>query len=121
MTSASWVTARLPAGKTLLPVAGNLAFTTVSTGNDAYSCGVTTSGSAYCWGLNAYGQLGDGTTANRLVPTLVSGGLTFVSVAASTTPDGAHTCGLTTSGSVYCWGLNDHGQLGDGTTTQQLL
>jgi len=105
----------------LLPVAGGHAFTTVSTGNDVYSCGVTTTGSAYCWGLNAYGQLGDGTTTNKLVPTLVSGGLTFVSVAASTTPDGAHTCGLTTSGAVYCWGLNDHGQLGDGTTTQHLL
>jgi hypothetical protein len=105
----------------LIPVAGGLTFITLSTGNDGYSCGVTTSGSAYCWGLNAYGQLGDGTTANKLVPTLVSGGLTFVSVAASTTPDGAHTCGLTTSGAVYCWGLNDHGQLGDGTTTQQLV
>jgi alpha-tubulin suppressor-like RCC1 family protein len=105
----------------LIPVAGGLTFITVSSGNDGYSCGVTTSGSAYCWGLNAYGQLGDGTTANKLVPTVVSGGLTFVSVAASTSPDGAHTCGLTTSGAVYCWGLNDHGQLGDGTTTQQLL
>jgi alpha-tubulin suppressor-like RCC1 family protein len=99
----------------LLPVAGGLSFTSVSTGMDVYACGVTNNGSAYCWGLNAYGQLGDGTTANKLVPTLVSGDLTFVSVAASATPDGAHTCGLTTSGSVYCWGLNDHGQLGDGT------
>ncbi len=116
------ITLRLSGSRqNLLPVAGSLAFTTVSTGNDVYSCGVTTTGSAYCWGLNAYGQSGDGTTANKLVPTLVSGGLTFVSVAASTTPDGAHTCGLTTSGAVYCWGLNDHGQLGDGTTTQHLL
>jgi Regulator of Chromosome Condensation (RCC1) repeat protein/regulator of chromosome condensation (RCC1) repeat-containing protein len=104
----------------LIPVAGGLRFTSVSTGNDGYSCGVTTSGAAYCWGLNAYGQLGDGTTSNKLVPTLVAGGLTFAAVAASTTPYGAHTCGLTTSGAVYCWGLNDHGQLGDGTTTQSL-
>jgi alpha-tubulin suppressor-like RCC1 family protein len=111
----------LTSRQNLIPVAGGLTFTTVSTGNDAYSCGVATGGSAYCWGWNAYGQLGDGTTNNRLVPTLVSGGLTFVSVDASTTLDGAHTCGLTTSGAVYCWELNDHGQLGDGTTNQQLV
>jgi alpha-tubulin suppressor-like RCC1 family protein len=104
-----------------IPVAGGLTFTTVSTGNDGYSCGVTTSGAAYCWGLNAYGQLGDGTTANKLVPTQVVGGLTFAAVAASAVVDGAHTCGLTTSGAVYCWGLNNDGQLGDGTTTQHLV
>jgi alpha-tubulin suppressor-like RCC1 family protein len=104
----------------LIPVAGGRAFSAVSTGNNGYSCGVTLGGPAYCWGYNLYGQLGDGTTVRKLVPTPVTGGLTFASVAASTTPDGAHTCGLTSSGAVYCWGLNDHGQLGDGTTTQRL-
>ena len=105
----------------LLPVAGGFTFTSVSSGNDGYSCGVTTSGDAYCWGLNAYGQLGDGTTTNRLVPTRVPGGITFAAVAASATLDGAHTCGVSTSGAVYCWGLNDHGQIGDGTNTQRLF
>jgi alpha-tubulin suppressor-like RCC1 family protein len=104
----------------LLPVAGGLAFSSVSTGNDGYSCGVAVSGAAYCWGYNQYGQLGDGTAVRKFVPTSVAGGLTFSAVAASTTPDGAHTCGTIVSGAVYCWGLNDHGQLGDGTNTQAL-
>ena len=75
------------------------------------SCGITPDGAAYCWGWNAYGQLGDGTTTNNLTPVAVSGGLTFASVS----PDLHHTCGLTTAGVAYCWGDNQHGQLGDGT------
>lgn len=103
-----------------LPVAGGLTFTTVTAGYNGYSCGVATNGLTYCWGYNHYGVLGDGTTATKLIPTPVVGGLTFAAVAASAEPDGAHTCGVTTTGAVYCWGLNDQGQLGDGTTTPHL-
>jgi len=76
---------------------------------------VTTSGAAYCWGSNAFGQLGDGTTTQRLVPTPVAGGLTFTAVSAGWW----HTCGITTSGAAYCWGNN--GFLGDGTNTGRLV
>jgi alpha-tubulin suppressor-like RCC1 family protein len=80
------------------------------------------SGAAYCWGYNAYGQLGDGTTTDRLVPTQVVGGHAFVGVSAAwTVPFFGHTCGVTTSGTVYCWGDNFGGELGDGTTTQRLV
>ena len=80
------------------------------------------SGAGYCWGYNAYGQLGDGTTTDRLVPTPVAGGLTFAAVSAGTVvPFFGHTCGVTTSGAVYCWGDNFAGELGDGTTTQRLV
>ncbi|MGD2216952.1 MAG: Ig-like domain-containing protein [Gemmatimonadales bacterium] len=82
-----------------------------------YTCGVTPDLQGYCWGYNDVGQLGDGTTANyRENPAAVSGGHGFVSLAAST---GGHTCGLKATGAAYCWGNNDSGQLGDGSTTNR--
>ncbi len=88
-----------------------------------FTCGVegAGSGAAYCWGIDQSGQLG-GTTSTTcfdengnpyycsLSPLAVSGGLTFSNVSAST----QHTCGLTTDGVVYCWGLGTYGQLGNG-------
>ena len=104
-------------------VMGGLTFLSVSAGA-GHTCGVTGAGSAYCWGSDASGQLGSvalslcssgiGAQLCTPVPTPVAGGLTFQSVAAGT----QHSCGLTSGagGAVtYCWGLNDHGQLGDGT------
>lgn len=87
-----------------------LAFATVD-GGWLSTCGVSTAGEAYCWGDNAAGQLGDGTTRNRSTPGLVSGGIPFVSVSA-----GSHfSCGLAADGLAYCWGLNRNGQLGTAT------
>ncbi len=70
-----------------------------------------------CFGDNTYGQLGDGTTTSRAVPTTVVSTAAFVyySIAAGA----GHTCAVGSVGyvmRVYCWGANDHGQLGDGTT-----
>ena len=45
-----------------------------------YTCGVNTAGAAYCWGFNRAGELGDGTTVGRLVPTPVEGALRFLGV-----------------------------------------
>jgi alpha-tubulin suppressor-like RCC1 family protein len=87
----------------------------VTTGN-SHSCGLTASGAAYCWGLNDVGQVGDNTTANNNVPTLVSnpsiGAVTWSKIAAG----GSHTCAITTTNAAYCWGANSVRQLGDGTT-----
>ena len=74
-------------------------------------CRLNNAGAAFCWGGNVQGQLGDGTNASRTVPTLVSGGLTFASLARG--HYGLHQCGLTAGGQAYCWGNNDAGQLGN--------
>ena len=74
-----------------------------------HSCGLTSHGFAYCWGLNDVGQVGDSTHVQRVRPALVRGGWTFSQLSAG----GDHTCGITTGGAVYCWGSNFTGQLGD--------
>ena len=79
-----------------------------------HTCFVRADGNVLCWGNNALGQIGDGTSGNtRLAPTLVSGVTSAIAVAAGRD----HTCALLTSGSVRCWGLNNSGQLGVGTGT----
>lgn len=88
------------------------------TAGNYHTCAITTGGSAKCWGFNANGQLGDGTTTDRLTPTQVSG---LTSGVKSIGPGGEHTCAALNSGSVKCWGSNGHGQLGDGTLVNKSL
>ncbi len=83
-----------------------------------HSCARTTFnyGGAWCWGYNYYGQLGNNTTVSRSTAAVVSG---LASGVAAVAAGGYHTCALTTDGRLMCWGFNVHGQLGDGTTTNQ--
>jgi|GEM_PF-634656 len=82
-----------------------------------HTCALTTAGGVKCWGLNAGGQIGDGTTTTRLTPTDVVG---LASGVTSIAAGKFHTCAVTNTGRLKCWGWNADGQIGDGTGTQQL-
>ena len=76
-------------------------------------CALTTSGRAFCWGINEDGDLGIGRKSEReFAPVAVAGNHTFASLAAGY---GGDTCGITQTGSAYCWGLNVNGTHGNGT------
>ena len=83
-------------------------------GGYLHSCDVTTKGAVRCWGYNAYGQLGDNSTATSTKPVAVYG---LGSKVKHVTSGYMHSCALTTRGKVWCWGWNAYGQLGDNTTT----
>jgi signal peptidase I len=84
-----------------------------------HACAVNGSGAVFCWGNGADGRRGDGTTGNSSTPVQVVGvgGSGTLSGIAGVVAGESHTCARTTGGAVYCWGRNDRGQLGDGTTT----
>ena len=106
---------------------GGHSFASVSAGG-SHTCGLTTTGAVYCWGHNDYGEIAPSERPqlcpvlrnNRLVdhacstsPLPVdSRGSSFAAVSAGTN----HTCVITTDGTWYCWGGNERGQLGDGTS-----
>lgn len=101
----------------LLPEASERAF------GRFHDCALPGDGTVLCWGLNTDGQLGDGTMENSASTedgksmSAVAGIDSAVRVASG---GESHTCAILEGGSVTCWGLNDRGQLGNGTTDETL-
>jgi hypothetical protein len=104
------------------PVSGELVFAAL-TASDVHACGLTVDGTAYCWGGNENGETGTGTMGNTVpVPTAVQTALRFTRISAEGVGTWENsTCALTTAGEVWCWGSNDSGQLGDGTTSRSAV
>ena len=91
--------------------AGGGRYTSIDVGWN-FTCALDGEGKALCWGENAAGQLGDGSTVDRHTPSVVRADVQFKSITAGN----AHACGVTDGGDAYCWGRNASGELGDGTT-----
>ena len=81
-----------------------------------HACALSATGGVKCWGRNDRGQLGNGTTADLNTPVDVAG---LPEQIAAIALGKAHTCVLTIRGGVKCWGANESGQLGDGTTADR--
>ncbi|MBB4639511.1 PKD domain-containing protein [Longimicrobium terrae] len=107
-----------------VPVTGGHKFKQIA--SSAHTCGVTTSRDLYCWGRNDHGEVGApptvvvegqfyGNTRHNPEPALVRGGIRWDAVDVGP----AFTCGLASDGRAWCWGVNDNGQVGNGTFTSQ--
>jgi alpha-tubulin suppressor-like RCC1 family protein len=102
------------ARSTAVYVTGILSGARAVTAGSWHSCALLGGGGVRCWGLNDAGQLGDGTTEERIAPSYVSGlGEGVRAIAAG----GFHTCALLETGGLTCWGNNVLGQLGGGTVS----
>lgn len=77
----------------------------------AHACALVRDGTAWCWGSNSYGELGDGGASSGEVPVAVQmpEGVSFSQMSMGR----SHACALDAAGKVWCWGSGDHGQLGD--------
>lgn len=96
---------------------GGALFSSISAGG-VHTCGINVDGLTMCWGNNQVGQLGVGSNQDKFEPAPTIGSHQFIQVSASTFN---HTCGLKANGEVWCWGLNENGQLGIGNHTNQVI
>jgi len=101
----------VPAAAGVPSGSGQVRFTSVTTGSE-FTCALTAEGTAYCWGSNEDGQVGDGSRGGaRLTPVPVAGRHTFRELSAGR----EHTCALTAEGQAFCWGYSPGGGEGVGS------
>ncbi len=98
----------MPAGVTLKSISVGLEST----------CAIASNDKAYCWGRNNVNQLGNGTTTNSASPVAVSqGAMPAGATVKSISANYSYACAIASNDKAYCWGQNNYGQLGNGTTT----
>ena len=102
-------------GTTGGPIFNNLIAVTMG---DYHACANKTDGTIYCWGLNDSGQLGI-TTDNKITGDKLWPQQLFFTTKGKLTAGERHTCATKNDGTLWCWGLNDKGQLGIGNNTNQ--
>src|SRR5262249_5683353 len=87
----------------------------VATGEGAHSCARKTDGTLWCWGYNANGQLGNGSTTQSTTPIQVA---SLDASVAQVARGKRHACERKLDGTLWCWRYNNYGQLGNGSTAQ---
>jgi len=96
--------------------AGGTNWKQVAGGGDSHTAAIKTDGTLWTWGWNLFGQLGDNTTTSRNTPvTTFAGGTNWKQISGGD----LHTSAIKTDGTLWTWGRNLSGQLGDNTTTQR--
>ncbi|GAB7189966.1 hypothetical protein NUM3379_06720 [Kineococcus sp. NUM-3379] len=89
---------------------GNNHYSGTWNSNSGHSCGLRGTGTLWCWGENAYGQLGTGNTTDQTTPVQIGTATDWTDVEAGD----LLTCGLRTGGTLWCWGYNNFGGIGQG-------
>ena len=102
----------------IIPLVSN--FSSLTAG-EAFTCGLTSAGKAYCWGRGSENQLGHGLgdLNTRTTPTPVD--ISVVSSFEILSAGSRFVCGLTDAGLAYCWGEGGDGQLGNGGTSDEAI
>ncbi|WP_413577800.1 Ig-like domain-containing protein [Bdellovibrio sp. HCB290] len=96
-------------------VDGGTKYRKVAAGS-SMTCGITEDGVLKCWGWHYNGQLGDGTAISKSYPAIIDSGVKYIDIAVSRWGE-SHTCGITETKNLKCWGGNSNSQLGLGGTT----
>ena len=94
-------TSGILSGKTVLSISAG----------STHTCAIASDTQAYCWGENLYGQLGNATNDDSLVPVAVELGMNAMAIAAGH----SFTCAIASTNQAYCWGVGTSGQIGNGS------
>jgi alpha-tubulin suppressor-like RCC1 family protein len=89
--------------------------------DETHTCALLSAGGVLCWGYDGFGELGNGENAPDLIVPVPANAAVLTDSATAISLGGNHTCALTSTHGVKCWGYNGDGELGDGTTVGSLF